>query len=72
MTDTWKEPIAPVKLDAYRQLIEAGLIVNPKVTYNRTTKITTVEYSSELPHERVLQELRKAAERMAGSDAKGT
>lgn len=65
MKDTWKEHISPVKLAAYRQLIDIGLIKNPKVTYNRTTKITTVEYAADHPHEWILQELKKRAERMA-------
>ncbi len=57
--DIWKMHIPENKLSAYKALIDEGIISNPHVTYNRTTKITTVEYFSDAPHEIVLQELKK-------------
>lgn len=68
MIDTWKEHISPVKLEAYKQLIDEGLIKTTYVTYDRKTKITTVEYTSEHSHEWILQELKKRAERISDAE----
>ena len=57
--DTWTRPIPVEKLAAYRQMIEDGKITDLHVTYNRTTKVTYVEYDSELSHDEVLDEMRK-------------
>lgn len=61
--DTWAKHIPKAKLAAYRQMIESGKIANPKVTYNRTTKVTTVEYFSTAPRGQILEEMKQIAER---------
>jgi len=64
-TDTWSMQIPKNKLDAYNELIREGLIFDHEVTYNRTTKVTVVEYSADHPHEWVRQELAKRAGRVS-------
>ena len=57
--DFWPEQIPPEKLKAYRQLIEEGQIRKHHVIYNRRTGSTTVEYFAIMPHEWVLDELKR-------------
>ena len=61
--DTWSTHIPENKLAAYNALIREGLIKDPEVTYNTTTKTTIVEYSAEHPQEWIREELRKRARR---------
>ena len=58
--DFWPEHIPPEKLRAYKLLIQAGLIMKHHVVYNRRAGTTTVEYYSTIPHEWILEELKKA------------
>lgn len=55
--DFWPEEIPPEKLAAYKQMIKEGQILKHSVVYNRQTGSTTVEYSSTVPHEWILEEL---------------
>ena len=55
--DTWKRFIPPNKLSAYKQMLDEGLIKNPNVTYYKQSRVTDVEYDSDLPHEVILQEM---------------
>ena len=57
--DFWPVEIPPEKLAAYKQLIAEGQILKHHVLYNRRTGSTTVEYYSTVPHEWVLDELKK-------------
>ena len=57
--DTWKRHIPNEKLSAYKQLIDDGKIHVNQVVYERSTGITTVEYDSEMPHEWVIEELKR-------------
>ena len=57
--DFWPVEIPPEKLAAYKQLIAEGQILRHHVLYNRRTGSTTVEYYSTVPHEWVLEELKK-------------
>ena len=57
--DFWPEQIPPEKQEAYRQLIEEGQIREHHVIYNRRTGNTTVEYFAIMPHEWVLDELKR-------------
>ena len=59
--DFWPEQIPPDKLRAYKTLIQAGLIMKHHVVYNRHAGTTTVEYYSTIPHEWILEELKKAS-----------
>lgn len=59
--DTWKRHILPEKLKAYKLLIQAGKISDYHVVYNHKAGTTTVEYYSTIPHEWILEELKKAA-----------
>ena len=57
--DYWPCYIPPEKLNAYKQLIEEGQIMNHHVIVNRQAGSTTVEYYSTIPHEWIIEELRK-------------
>lgn len=56
--DTWKRHIPPEKLAAYKQLLEEAVINSPHVVYSKSTKVTIVEYDSELSHNEVLGEMK--------------
>jgi len=58
--DYWPEAIPPEKLAAYQAMISAGQIRKHHVIYNRKTGSTAVEYFATVPHEWILQEMRKA------------
>jgi len=60
--DFWPVQIQPAKLEAYKQLIAEGQILKHHVIYNRRTGTTTVEYFSTIPHEWILEELKKRSE----------
>jgi hypothetical protein len=59
--DYWPEQIPPEKLRAYKLLIQAGLIIKHHVIHSRKEDTTAVEYFSTIPHEWILEELKKAA-----------
>lgn len=56
--DTWTKHIASEKLAAYKKLREEGIITNVQVTYDRQTKVTVVEYDSELSRSKLKQLMR--------------
>ena len=60
--DFWPMQIPPEKLAAYKQLIEEGQIRKHHVIFNRQTGSTTVEYYSTIPHEWVLEEMKRRLE----------
>ena len=60
--DIWNRRIPPKKLNAYKQLIEEGQIRKHHVIFNRQTGSTTVEYYSTIPHEWVLEEMKRRLE----------
>ena len=60
--DFWPEHIPDEKLAAYKEMIDEGQIRKHHVIYNRRTGSTTVEYYANMPHEWVLEELRKRSE----------
>ena len=57
--DYWPNHILPEELTAYKQLIDEGQIMKHEVIYNRQSGSTTVEYYSTVPHEWILDELKK-------------
>lgn len=57
--DYWPEQIPPAKLEAYKQLIDENQIRKHHVIVSRSFGSTTVEYYSTIPHEWILDELRK-------------
>ena len=57
--DYWPGQIPAEKLAAYRAMIDEGQIVKHHVIYSRGTGVTVVEYYAIMPHEWVLEELRK-------------
>lgn len=57
--DYWPGHIPQNKLEAYKQLIEEKQIQKHHVIMNRNSGSTTVEYYSTVPHEWILDELRK-------------
>jgi len=57
--DFWPERIPLEKLAAYKTMIEEGQIRKHHVIYNRQTGSTTVEYFAIMPHEWVLDELKR-------------
>lgn len=57
--DYWPGHIPPNKLEAYKQLIEEKQIQKHHVIMNRNSGSTTVEYYSTVPHEWIMDELRK-------------
>jgi len=59
--DFWPEQIPPEKLAAYKKMIEEKQIQKHHVIFNQRTGSTTVEYYAIMPHEWVLEELRKIA-----------
>ena len=66
--DAWKMHIPCNKLNAYKQMIDAGQIRVRQVTYERTTGITTVEYHADTPHEWILDELRRRSIEQADTE----
>ena len=58
--DYWAEEIPPEKLAAYKQLIADGLIKKHHVVYNERSGSTVIEYYSTIPHEWILDELKRA------------
>jgi hypothetical protein len=48
---------------AYQELMRNGTITIQKVIYNKTTKITEVHYDAIIPHDEVLAQMKKFAER---------
>lgn len=57
--DYWPQKIPPTHLAAYKAMISEGQILKHHVIYNRGTGSTTVEYSSTVPHEWILEEMGK-------------
>jgi hypothetical protein len=57
--DYWPAQIPPEKLAIYQQLIEEGQIRNHHVIYNRKVGSTTIEYYSTIPHEWILEEMKR-------------
>lgn len=57
--DYWPGKIPAEKLAAYKEMIRAGQIRKYHVIWNRKTGSTTVEYFSTVPHEWILEEMRK-------------
>lgn len=57
--DFWPVQIPPEKLAAYKSLIDEGQIRKHYVVHNRRTGSTTVEYYAIVPHEWILEELRR-------------
>ena len=57
--DYWPELIPPEKLNAYKQLIADGQIRKHHVIVNKLTGSTTVEYYATVPHEWILETLKK-------------
>ena len=60
--DFWPAHIPPEKLAAYKQLIDEGQIRKHHVIVNQRTGSTTVEYYSTIPHEWILEELKRRSE----------
>ena len=61
-TDVWQGIIPPEKLAAYKQLIEEGQILKHQVLYNRSSGTTVIEYFATVPHEWILEEMKKRSE----------
>ena len=61
--DYWPTKIPPQCLQAYRELIDEGQIRNHNYIYNARTHAVTIEYYAIMPHEWVLEELKKRKER---------
>ena len=57
--DYWPADIPPSCLRAYKALIAEGQIMNHEYIYNKQTHAVTIEYYAIMPHEWVLEELRK-------------
>ena len=57
--DYWPTKIPPPCLQAYRELIAEGQIRNHNYIYNERTHAVTIEYYAIMPHEWVLEELKK-------------
>ena len=57
--DFWPEKIPDEKLKIYNQMIAEEQITKPHVTYNRRTGVITVEYLAIVPHEWILEEMKR-------------
>ena len=58
--DVWKrEHLDKVRMDAYHQLEAENQIWLDKITFDKTTGIVVVEYRATVPHEWILDELKK-------------
>lgn len=53
--------LTQVKLDAYKRLIDEGMIRIRRVVYHKATGITVVDYWSQLPHAWTLTRLKETA-----------
>lgn len=53
--------LTKVKMDAYKRLIDEGMIRIRRVVYHKVTGITVVDYWSQLPHDWTLDHLKKLA-----------
>ena len=60
--DYWENRIPRRKLAAYKELINTGMIREHHVLVNQRTGSTVVSYSSTVPHEWILEELKKISE----------
>lgn len=61
--DTWTKHIPPEKLAVYKQLRSSGTITNARATYARRSKITVVEYDSELSRPKLKTLMRTISEK---------
>lgn len=57
--DYWCVPILELCLKAYKVMIEKGQIHGQRVIYNQEYGSSIVEYESTIPHEWILEELKK-------------
>lgn len=57
--DYWPGGIPDRKLKAYKAMIDEKQITKPHVVINQKTHATSVAYLAIMPHEWVLEELRK-------------
>lgn len=57
--DYWPAKIPDEKLAIYKQMIEEEQIMKHHVIYSRRTGSTTVEYYSTVPHEWILEEMKR-------------
>jgi hypothetical protein len=57
--DYWHGRIPPEKLEAYRQMIQEGQIRKHHVIYDRRVGSTIIEYYSTIPHEWILEEMKR-------------
>ena len=65
--DVWRrESLDSARMNAYRTLEAEGQLRLGKITYNRSEGLVVIEYQTTIPHEWVLQELKK---RVAVADA---
>ena len=61
--DVWKrEALDSVRMGAYREMEAANQIWIDKVSYNKAEGLVVVEYRSAVPHEWILDELKKMIE----------
>lgn len=62
--DTWTKHIPQEKLEAYKCLLEEGIINNVHVLYVRKSKITVVEYDSNLSRPELTETMRGISEKV--------
>lgn len=58
--DVWRrEKLDSARMNAYRTMEAEGQLKLGKITYNRSEGLVVIEYRTTIPHEWVLQELKK-------------
>ena len=58
--DVWpRDSMDQTRMQAYKQLESENQIRVTKVTYNKPTELLVIEYKSTIPHEWVIDELKK-------------
>ena len=55
----WRNDLDQTRMDAYTQLEKEGQLKIEKITFNKEQAMVVVEYRTTIPHEWILEELKK-------------
>lgn len=55
----WRNDLDQTRMDAYSQLEKEGQMKIDKITFNKEENMVVVEYRTTIPHEWILEELKK-------------
>ena len=55
----WRNDLDKTRMDAYAELEKEGQLKINKITYNKENEMVIVEYRTTIPHEWILEELKR-------------